>query len=151
MSLTKKEASSKQEHRIAAALGWKVTSGSGARAFYPGDVSSDVWLGECKTHVDLSPVLFYFSVWEKICDEAASQFKRPVLFIDNGSQQLSKTWCILNTVLDYDGEVCDAPSTCINAHTVNVAAAFFDRHRVYRVPGKDLYIMPFEIFQEHIS
>lgn len=151
MSLTKKEASSKQEHRIAEALGWEVTSGSGSRAFYPGDVSSDMWLGECKTHISVQPAIFYFSVWDKICDEAASQFKRPVLFVDNGTQQLARTWCMTQTTLDYEGDIFEIPINKIRARSLNIDSASFDRHFVYQVPGKEIYIMPFEIFQEHVS
>lgn len=87
--------SSIQENMIASALGWKVVTGSGSRNLHPGDVISDDWLGECKTHT--SPghrIVFYASVWKKICDESAAKFKFPVLFVDDGSQDKFNTWCM---------------------------------------------------------
>lgn len=87
--------SSIQERRVADALGWSVVSGSGARDFHPGDIVSDRWMGECKTHtVPGSKLKFDAKVWEKICEEASSKFKYPVLFVDDGSQSLDKTWCV---------------------------------------------------------
>lgn len=145
--MTNKEASSLQEHRVASALNWQVTSGSGARAFYPGDIVSDAWLGECKTHVAITPVIFYWSVWNKINDEAASQFKRPVLFVDNGSQALNKTWCMTNTKLDYTGTVSLLPESCINAQSIRLNNKLDDRV-VYQYPDKDIYFMSFNLFKE---
>ena len=89
--------STKQENLIADYLGWKVVTGSGARAFHPGDVVSDQWLGECKTHTEpFSNLRFDFDVWTKISREAASQFKKPVLFVDDGSQTIERTWCLFD-------------------------------------------------------
>ena len=42
--------SERQEKYIANQLGWDVVTGSGARDCHPGDVKSDAYLGECKTH-----------------------------------------------------------------------------------------------------
>lgn len=87
--------SSIQEKRLAAALGWQPVSGSGSRACRPGDIHSSTWLGECKTHTEpYNKIHFKFTVWNKIKDEAISQFKYPVLFVDDGSQLLSRTWCM---------------------------------------------------------
>lgn len=92
----KKDVSSKQEHMIASYLGWHVVSGSGARACRPGDVQSDQWLGECKTHTTLTPrYTFMQAVWNKLLDEASSRFKYPVLFVDDGTQKADHTWCLL--------------------------------------------------------
>ena len=86
-----------QEKQIADALGWHQVSGSGARNLHPGDVISDDWMGECKTHTKPgNKIVFDFKVWEKIRDEAISQFKYAVLFSDDGSQRLDKTWCMFN-------------------------------------------------------
>ena len=61
-------------------------SGSGARPLHPGDIVSEYWLGECKTHTSRCELwVFHFDVWAKICEEAQSQFKHPVLFVDNGT------------------------------------------------------------------
>lgn len=90
-----KDFSNKQEHMIANYLGWDVVSGSGARDFNPGDVRSADWLGECKTHTKISDKLtIYDTHWTKIQKEARSVFKYPVLFVDNGSQDIDKTWAI---------------------------------------------------------
>lgn len=84
-----------QEIKISSALGWKRVSGSGARACLPGDVEGSEWLGECKTHVKHIPkVTFRAEAWRKISKEATAKFKRPVLFVDDGSQLLEYTWCI---------------------------------------------------------
>ena len=97
--------SSKQEHGVASILGWDVVSGSGARPHHVGDVESREWLGECKTHVTSGhPIVFRESVWMKIMKEAMSQCKRPVLFVDDGSQDLYRTWCMyLCTIEPYGG------------------------------------------------
>lgn len=93
--MDKKYYSTKQEKMIADFLDWRTVSGSGSRHTYPGDVVSDSWLGECKTHVKPNQkISFNYSVWKKIVDEAASQFKHPVLFCDDGTQLKSHTWCM---------------------------------------------------------
>lgn len=87
--------SSKQERLIASELGWEVVTGSGARDCHPGDIISDAWLGECKTHTAPGkPIKFDATVWKKISDEAQSKFKYPVLFVDDGSQTVETTWCL---------------------------------------------------------
>ena len=66
-----KEYSSVQEHKVADALGWEVVTGSGARPTVPGDVKSDKWLGECKTHTEKGQKIFFdLAVWQKISKEA---------------------------------------------------------------------------------
>ena len=92
-----KDYSTKQEHMIADYLGWDVVSGSGARPCHPGDIISDDWLGECKTHEQRGkPIFFSQSVWEKIVEEATKTHRTPVLFTDDGSQKSENTWCIFN-------------------------------------------------------
>lgn len=92
---SKKYYSSKQETTIANLLDWKVVSGSGSRDLHPGDVESEEWLGECKTHETTgNNIVFYSSVWKKISDEASFKYKFPVLFVDDGSQRASDTWCM---------------------------------------------------------
>ena len=92
-----KKFSLKQENLIANTLGWSRVAGSGSRINHPGDVQSDAWVGECKTHVTPGhPIIFKFDVWDKIENEATSQFKQPVLFVDDGSQTLANTWCMVD-------------------------------------------------------
>lgn len=93
--MSTKDYSSKQEKMIADYLGWSVVSGSGAAACYPGDIISDEWLGECKTHMTSgNKIVFNKSHWKKICDEAFVKRRYPVLFTDDGSQKSAKTWCL---------------------------------------------------------
>ena len=90
-----KDFSSKQENMIANLLGWEVVVGSGAAACYPGDIISDTWLGECKTHVERGHKIFFDrKVWDKIKNEAYVKHRRPVLFTDDGSQLANNTWCL---------------------------------------------------------
>jgi hypothetical protein len=94
--VTKKEVSSKQEKVIAEYLGWKTVSASGARDFHKGDIVSEDWLGECKTHMkETMKLSFNQSVFQKISDEAMSKFKKPVLFVDDGTQTLKNTYALL--------------------------------------------------------
>lgn len=93
--MSTKDYSTKQEKMIASYLGWNVVPASGARDFHPGDIRSDRWLGECKTHqVSGNKIIFRKDVWKKICEEAQSQFKIPALFVDDGSQKIENTWVI---------------------------------------------------------
>lgn len=97
-----KDYSTKQEKIVAEYLGWKRVSASGARSFNPGDICSDCWLGECKTHIkSKDTIIFKKRDWDKISSEAHSVFKNPVLFSDNGTQDLRKTFCMFN--LDTSG------------------------------------------------
>lgn len=92
-----KDYSNVQEHMIADELGWAVVSGSGAAACFPGDVISDEWLGECKTHTSAGKRIFFaFDVWEKICEEASVKRRYPVLFVDDGTQKADHTWCLFD-------------------------------------------------------
>lgn len=94
-----KSYSSVQEKMVANFLSWDVVSGSGAR-FKPGDVTSTRWLGECKTHVaKKGQIIFNKSVWQKIYNEAVSQLKSPVLFVDDGSLTIHNTWCMMSANL----------------------------------------------------
>ncbi len=104
--------SSKQERLVANYLDWEVVSGSGAR-FQPGDVISETWLGECKTHSRPGfRIEFIGKVWNKIYMESVSQMKRPAYFVDDGSQRVNHTWVMtrwlpLDTVkvVEYPGSV----------------------------------------------
>lgn len=88
--------STTQERRIADFFGWKTVSASGARPFHPGDVRSDQWLAECKTHIkEIDRLTVSKSVWRKLANEARSLHKLPVLFIDNGTQKIDDTWAVV--------------------------------------------------------
>lgn len=90
--------SNKQERMVSDFLGWKQVTGSGARPFYVGDVVSDDWLGECKTHATIkSRITFKCSVWSKIRIEAKSCNKFAVYFSDDGSQKAKRTYCVISS------------------------------------------------------
>lgn len=99
--------SSRQEQQIARYLGWNVVSGSGSRACHPGDILSDEWIGECKTHVSSKkPIEFKSEVWNKLEDEAMSKFKYPVLFVDDGSQKITHTWSLFSCSITLPSVAC---------------------------------------------
>lgn len=84
-----------QEITIARFLGWHTTSGSGSRPYHQGDIYSENWLGECKTHITPDDkITVHKKVWDKIQSEAQSNFKYPVLFVDDGHQSIDHTWCV---------------------------------------------------------
>ena len=86
--------SNKQEKTLSDSLGWKQIGGSGAAPCAPGDIKASEWLGECKTHTKEHSIYFDISVWTKIKNEAFGHNKKPVLFVDNGTQSEAHTWCL---------------------------------------------------------
>ena len=98
--------SSKQENRIADYLGWSAVSASGARPFNPGDIKSSEWLAECKTHTEVTDTITISkSVWEKLANEARGYMRKPVLFVDNGTQKIENTWAIFPKRLYFGGDL----------------------------------------------
>lgn len=95
MKMTKKEASDKQEKLVASFLDWDQVRGSGCRPTHTGDVESDTWLGECKTHVKPgNKIKFDVKIWNKIVDEACAKFKKAAYFVDDGSQDINNTFVV---------------------------------------------------------
>lgn len=91
--MTNKEASCRQEKMVANYIGWNVVSGSGSRPFKPGDITSDYFLVECKTHINhQDKICFKLQHWTKICEEARAKNKLPLLVTDNGTQKYNHTW-----------------------------------------------------------
>lgn len=87
--------SAKQESLVASILGGNVVPGSGARPTAPGDVKSELWLAECKTHTEPGHNIFFdLNVWKKISAEAMALYRLPVLIVDDGSQKEKNTWCL---------------------------------------------------------
>lgn len=94
---TMKTFSDAQEKMVALFLDWSQVSGSGARPTVTGDVQSDEWLGECKTHATPGhKINFVISVWDKIKDEAAAKFKQAAYFVDDGTQRSWHTWVMFS-------------------------------------------------------
>lgn len=99
MSENNKVYSNRQEKMVSSALGWKQVSGSGSRPFHVGDVVSDEWLGECKTHTKSGcKISFKHTVWYKLRLEAKSCNRYAVYFVDDGSQTSDKTYCIISYI-----------------------------------------------------
>lgn len=132
--ISKKEASMKQERQISDFLGWRRVSGSGARPNTPGDIESSDWLGECKTHVTANhKIHFDDKIWNKIADEAASKFKRPAYFVDDGSQRLSRTW-VLFPMQDTPLDVMEyAYPDCKGS--INFETAYMKQHILNTITG----------------
>lgn len=137
-----KHYSSIQENKIAESLGWKVVTGSGSRDCHPGDVESDSWLGECKTHVKRTDkITFNLNVWKKIRDEGASKFKVPVLFVDNGTQLLEYTWCLFPASFISDGNRCAPYPYTVKTNLV-FDGQLLRRYRIFDTPS---YVTMFEV------
>lgn len=161
--------SSKQENLIAYSLGWDVVSGSGAAACWPGDVISQEWLGECKTHTSSGKnILFSLDVWNKINEEAMVKQRKPVLFVDDGSQKLSNTWvCVnelnfnLSSLLIIDSELKIRKNITFNSskkldHIEKVKKVAlgdwaFDGCFKIKWDKYNVLVMPFEVFKEHYN
>lgn len=163
-----KDFSSVQEHMIASYLDWSVVAGSGAAACYPGDIISDEWLGECKTHVERNkPIFFAKTVWEKIKDEAAVKRRYPALFTDDGSQKSEKTWCLFKAnLLDLTVYKCFPilPGTRVNISATHQILADLYQNAKAECSGLDLVpvltvdwsgeevaILPLEAFSEMLN
>lgn len=94
--MNNKEFSTKQERTVATYLDWNVVYGSGAVGCRPGDLTSNNWLGECKTHSSPDKkIQFKEQVYNKIFTEASSRFKYPILIVDDGTQNIKHTWCCI--------------------------------------------------------
>ena len=156
--MTNKEASELQETRLAKILGWRRVSGSGARSNYPGDIESDQYLGECKTHTAaIRTITFVKGVWDKIRDEAASRFKNPVLLVDDGTQSPLGTWCLLATTDLCDVVVVDFPfgiGKNISFSARELKDRLVEGRTMFKVSGwaaSDVYVMRFEDFMNSLK
>lgn len=165
MSNPTKYYSNIQEKTIANALNWEIVVASGSRSFYPGDIQSSMWLGECKTHTSPgNKILFSKHVWDKLRAEAISKFRYPVYFCDDGSQSLNSTWALYPDTVR---------SRCVEEHfplvrryTINVTMALDELQKQYvhavslKKPNTEVVIMdtildmatvhivPFKTFKE---
>ena len=116
-----KDFSTKQERSISKFLSWRTVVGSGARDFHPGDIISDDWLGECKTHTTIVPrIVFYRNFWDKIVDEANSINRYPALFVDNGSQKINDTWVMFNPAIIRPDDSQIVPNI-VNSKDINIS------------------------------
>ena len=158
--------SSIQEKALAEALGWQKIGGSGAAPCAPGDIKASEWLGECKTHVRAHSIYFDADVWKKINNEAMGHNKKPVLFVDNGTQKIEHTWalcCAKNinqghmVVIDFPYTVKKNITFADEAGRIRLGEAYKefagDFYRgiafEYKWNDEDVLIMPFETFKEN--
>lgn len=96
-----KDYSNAQEEMVSTYLQWDRVAASGGASFVCGDVISDKFLGECKTHIEQgSKIVFRQDVWQKLCDECVSVGRLPVLFVDDGSRKPYNTYCITRKPVD---------------------------------------------------
>lgn len=153
--LATKDYSNKQEELIAKYLGWTRVSASGARDCHPGDIKSEEWLGECKTHTKpIKEIRFLYSQWSKICEEAMTQRRFPVLFVDNGTQVIPGTWCMVR-----EFQVPHPPVEYINTDrsTLVLKADDFMRYQAlgagclgYNFHNEKVVVMPISEFKKQI-
>lgn len=158
--MTNKEASSKQEKMVADYMDWKVVSGSGARPFRPGDIGSDHFLVECKTHVEYQDnITFYKKHWTKICTEARSVNKYPVLVTDNGTQKSQYTWVMVPNSLIISESIdnrLDTINTSTSGNTIKfkheLASSLYKEGKGQYFSAKfddsNLLIMPLSTFRD---
>ena len=147
--------STKQENSIADYLGWSVVAASGARPFHPGDIRSDDFLGECKTHTSKqSDIVIYKDVWRKITSEATSVMKRPVLFVDNGTQKIKNTWCVLperflsdKNIIQCDIIMTESKNKLLFSHEVWDAILEINKCATFKIYDESLLLMKLNTFK----
>lgn len=152
----KKKHSIEQEEMVAKYLGWSRVKGSGARPNYPGDVISDEWMGECKTHVEpVKKVILDFGVYDKIDKEANSRYKNSVLFSDDGIHTPEHTLCM---VIDKSFPVEEAKALVedefedySDSTTVRIEIDNFERFKVITRNNQYYLIMDLPAFKEFID
>lgn len=139
--------STKQEKMIAKYLGWKTVPASGARDFNKGDVVSEDFLAECKTHTsEVSRIKIDFRVWLKLKNEATSQMRSPVLFVDNGTQTESGTWAVVQASsipMECDVPLEDGPKSYMNQQSISFV------HQVSKNPV--VWIYNLHTYKERIA
>lgn len=147
-------------------LGWKQVGGSGSRPFTPGDVNSNDWLGECKTHdTERDKIIFFKQHWFKICEEARSKSRYPVLFVDNGTQLAKNTW-VMTSLGVFDPSLVNIIEGVKNTSTKGNSLTFDlsdtkDLYKQKSVDGKfnvftvhwdkPLAVMPLETYKDFIE
>ena len=126
-----KDYSNKQESLVSEFLGWKKVTGSGAATCTAGDVISDKFLGECKTHEKPnSKVIFRQDVWNKISQESMIFGRVPVLFADDGTQNFRRTYCLTKKLADMS--ILPKQEFLVTDYNVNFKKQLnFDPNKIY--------------------
>lgn len=144
--------SDKQEKLVAKHTNGRQISGSGARPFAPGDVESDEWLFECKTHTTPGhKISFKEDVWKKIQEEAMMRHKYPAYVVDDGSQLASNQKVLFSNCPE---DLLPFPKQDIQKF-VKAAITFRledtpSSSVIYRADwcGKEVYIVSLKYFEE---
>lgn len=152
----KRAVSSRQELQIAKLLGWKQVRCSGSRPCTPGDIISDLWLGECKTHmISDKPIVFLRKVWNKVCEEAIGVLKYPAVFVDDGSQEISKTWVMFNKTMcefSISQKICmynKSFETAVRFKHADMVSYLEDEHaKICNLSGTNICITVLNNFQD---
>jgi hypothetical protein len=154
-----KHYSSLQEKTIADYLGWSAVSASGARPFTKGDIKSCDWLAECKTHTSETDIITITkSVWKKISIEAKGAMRKPVLFIDNGTQDIQFTYAVVPKRVCYgyplhkvDADIKESQLKFTFSHTaVNKLLSVQFTYLPISLQNESLYIMKLDSFKHII-
>ena len=160
--------SDRQETAVAKYLGWKRVAASGARPFNKGDVQSDRWLCECKTHTAVcNDYKISFSVWRKLLRESTSCMRRPVLIVDTGTQKIEDQCVIIPMTfydLDYELKMYDPiidnesdfhirQNEKSFSFSSSVTSVLLKKKYCIRVKFNDIdvVIMPIEFFKELVD
>ena len=154
MERSTKHYSSEQERIIAKYLGWKTVPASGAREFDKGDIISEDFIAECKTHTSVGHrIKFDFRVWKKLNNEAMSCMRTPVLFVDDGSQTIEGTWAAIHAKsipLSSELPLKSGDKAFLNSQSISFPYQSADNEVwIFNVPNsKDkLAIMPLRTFR----
>ena len=146
--------SERQEKYVANQLGWEVVTGSGARDCHPGDVKSDTYLGECKTHTTVKKYILMRRLWwNKIVEEAEARHRIPALFVDNGD--LSNIWVLTHKTMYDNSSIIELPPKHILTN-ISFKADDLDKNQIYSVSAWSKYnnsvlILSLEKFKELIG
>lgn len=164
---SKRDYATAQETKLASELGWERVSGSGAAPCAPGDIISDDWLGECKTHTEPGQRIFFdYDVWKKINEEAMAKRRAAALFVDDGSQNPKRTWVVCNFVsverpflmeadipfavrknISFDGTKQHGQLAVLSTKNVTPTSMFKYIVYHYKWHDSDIALMPFETFK----
>ena len=145
----RKVVSRRQEKMIADYLSWNTVPGSGSRGTRPGDIHSDEWLGECKTHVTAQPtIIFLFSYWEKIREEATAKFLLPALFVDRGHQTLDDVWVLFKNT--FDDVTVTSEHIKVNNRSVSFDPKLLNSSSMYEIDPTGLAVASLSYFKSHV-
>ena len=147
-----------QEKLVASMIDGKQVTGSGARPFHYGDVISDEWLVECKTHTEPGHNIYFGAdIWSKIQKEAIFHHRMPALVVDEGSQKSQNTWCLIHkhnvdwsTYSLYGTKNITTKNITLRNEDLQELYSTLDYSQLYSFKwnNKEVVILPLERFSE---